>query len=80
MQYLGHDSNGLGAEHPALHAAAARGVRELRELPGNLVPGPEGAVWAHHIEYADRALALADHIEEALASAGRDRLASSSPW
>jgi hypothetical protein len=56
----------LGEEHPELYSDAAGAIVLLRGVSGNLGSIDGASVWSHHLEFAERASQLADHLDAAL--------------
>ncbi len=56
----------LSAEHPTLTATAVRLLGVLRDWPAQVQPAPGGSVWMHHIDFAERTVALERHLRSAL--------------
>lgn len=52
----------MSEEHPELFTMSARMVDLLESLPGRLGDTDGQSVWAHHLEFAERAVRLADHL------------------
>ena len=66
MKVLSSGDLPLNQEHPQLYESASRAVELLVGLEGNLTAGPDGALWMQHMEFAERAARLAEHLGAAI--------------
>ncbi len=64
MRFL-QRTDSIEAEHPELTAAARRLVEHLGALSGALGSTDGQSVWGHHMQFAERAGWLADHLRAA---------------
>lgn len=56
----------LAAEHPTLTANVNAVIELLSEWPVEIEPAPDAAAWMHHVDFAERTQALADHLRGAV--------------